>query len=308
MALSFKNISISGLATSGKDTFADYLLDKFPYRKDHFARPLKDAASYWFGWDGQKDDKGRKLLQLLGTEVGRGYFNAIWLFKFADANAISYEKEFTPPHNRLSPFMRRVRFLKLALAYKMSIYGGLDVSIVNPGSAFAYGLSENVIPCDPAQYQERIKMIEESSKKRLSENKARLMAFCELGWDGVENEAGRKLIKGIQELAMEYNPSYWETHAISINKIYRQLFCAAARSGQKEQALIVPDCRFPDELELLKRAGFISVRISRPGLVAMGHASERALEKSEFDETIDNDGSMNDFYQKIEQMTSKLKK
>lgn len=37
------------------------------------AQALKDIATNQFGWDGEKDDKGRRLLQTLGTECGRMY-------------------------------------------------------------------------------------------------------------------------------------------------------------------------------------------------------------------------------------------
>jgi hypothetical protein len=44
-----------------------------------FAEPVKKIAVEQFGWNGLKDDKGRKLLQLIGTDVGRGYNEAIWI-------------------------------------------------------------------------------------------------------------------------------------------------------------------------------------------------------------------------------------
>jgi hypothetical protein len=37
------------------------------------AQALKDIATDHFGWDGKKDEKGRRLLQVLGTECGRMY-------------------------------------------------------------------------------------------------------------------------------------------------------------------------------------------------------------------------------------------
>ena len=65
-------IGITGQISSGKSTAAAYLAGMhlpgaaiIP-----FAKPLKDLA-YSMGWNGKKDDKGRRLLKLLGTECGR---------------------------------------------------------------------------------------------------------------------------------------------------------------------------------------------------------------------------------------------
>lgn len=70
-------IGIHGLAGSGKTTFAElfkYLALKSKFTDDcliiPFAKPLKDFAKS-LGWNSIKDKKGRRLLQLLGTECGR---------------------------------------------------------------------------------------------------------------------------------------------------------------------------------------------------------------------------------------------
>lgn len=77
-------ISISGKAGVGKDTVSKAMMDIFPsvYRQGSFAAPLKIAAAKLFGWDGAKDDKGRKLLQRLGSDVGRHFDPNIWLSAF----------------------------------------------------------------------------------------------------------------------------------------------------------------------------------------------------------------------------------
>jgi hypothetical protein len=45
-----------------------------------FADAVKEVA-YMLGWDGKKDDRGRKLLQMIGTDVGRTYNPNIWVEK-----------------------------------------------------------------------------------------------------------------------------------------------------------------------------------------------------------------------------------
>lgn len=71
-----KIITISGSAQHGKDTFASFLSKALESRGKktlviHYADVLKFVAKQWYGWDGVKDDKGRTLLQYLGTDVFR---------------------------------------------------------------------------------------------------------------------------------------------------------------------------------------------------------------------------------------------
>lgn len=72
-------IGICGDATIGKTTLAQMLESRLtPAKICPFAGPLKQAALD-LGWNGKKDAKGRKLLQLLGTDVGRNCISeTIW--------------------------------------------------------------------------------------------------------------------------------------------------------------------------------------------------------------------------------------
>lgn len=65
----------------GKTTCADYLVGRYGYVRTSLADPIKDIARQGFGWDGQKDERGRRLLQDLGT-AGRAYDPALWLRRF----------------------------------------------------------------------------------------------------------------------------------------------------------------------------------------------------------------------------------
>ena len=81
-------IGLCGRAKVGKSTTARAIeeLSKHRYEvwKIPFAKPVKEIAMQ-FGWDGQKDERGRRLLQLIGTEVGRGYNPNIWIEKWEAA-------------------------------------------------------------------------------------------------------------------------------------------------------------------------------------------------------------------------------
>ena len=94
-------ILISGKAGVGKSTLGNYLVTKLSSIKGiavitvPFADSLKRLATSAFGWDGEKDAKGRRLLQVIGTEAGRGYDENIWVRKTVDFATTS---SIFPPH------------------------------------------------------------------------------------------------------------------------------------------------------------------------------------------------------------------
>jgi hypothetical protein len=71
-----RHIGLIGLAGSGKDTAAKALIE-LGYFRMAFADELKDLA-FDFGWNGEKDEAGRRLLQELGM-AARRYSPNIWI-------------------------------------------------------------------------------------------------------------------------------------------------------------------------------------------------------------------------------------
>lgn len=59
-----------------------------------FAGPVKDIARQ-IGWDGEKDERGRRLLQLIGTEVGRSYDPDVWVNKWT-AQVLNHWADYVP--------------------------------------------------------------------------------------------------------------------------------------------------------------------------------------------------------------------
>ena len=77
-------ICISGKAQNGKDTFCNMLEYNLRQRekkvlKIHYADLLKYLCREYFGWDGQKDEEGRTLLQHVGTDVVRAQCPDYWV-------------------------------------------------------------------------------------------------------------------------------------------------------------------------------------------------------------------------------------
>jgi len=76
-------ILISGKAGVGKTTFTEYLIREFDNKifsaiRRSIAGELKRFAREYFNWNGEKDLKGRALLQGLGN-LGREYDENVWI-------------------------------------------------------------------------------------------------------------------------------------------------------------------------------------------------------------------------------------
>lgn len=82
-------IGLNGQFRHGKSYVAQYIL-KEAARQDlgaeivSFATPLKNLCRTEFGWDGKKDERGRRLLQVVGTDAGRAYNPNIWVEKWVE--------------------------------------------------------------------------------------------------------------------------------------------------------------------------------------------------------------------------------
>lgn len=75
-----KIILISGKAENGKTTAANFIKKVLENKGQkviitQYAYYLKDLATRYCGWDGKKDNKGRTLLQNLGTNIIRNNLN-----------------------------------------------------------------------------------------------------------------------------------------------------------------------------------------------------------------------------------------
>lgn len=88
---------ISAKARHGKDTVAEILKDHLEHRGQrvliiHFADLLKYICKQFFGWDGNKDERGRTLLQYIGTDVV-GKKNPAYWAEFVVSFLKMFEKE-----------------------------------------------------------------------------------------------------------------------------------------------------------------------------------------------------------------------
>lgn len=77
-------IMVTGKAGCGKDTFYEIASKQIKQSTIRlaFADMVKSVA-YMYGWNGKKDERGRKLLQTVGA-VGREYNECVWINPVVD--------------------------------------------------------------------------------------------------------------------------------------------------------------------------------------------------------------------------------
>jgi len=77
-------ITLSGKAEAGKDFVAGLMKEDLETMGEsvliiHHADYLKYICKTYFGWDGVKDEKGRALLQYVGTDLVRAKYPNYWV-------------------------------------------------------------------------------------------------------------------------------------------------------------------------------------------------------------------------------------
>lgn len=78
------------------------------------------------------------------------------------------------------------------------------------------------------------------------------------------------------------------------------------------RVIIIPDTRFPNELEYIRDNGGITVKVTRPdalrqGTVHSSHATEREIPDEEFDYIFTNDGDLSELEKKVMKFANEIK-
>lgn len=119
------------------------------------------------------------------------------------------------------------------------------------------------------------------------------------GWNGEKDENGRTLLQYVgTDVVRNQRPDYWVDFVIDVIKLF----------PNEWDTVIIPDCRFPNEIEALKNAGYqvTHVRIHRPnfdnGLTneQKNHPSETALKAYPCDILIENNSTINGLRESID--------
>ena len=97
------------------------------------------------------------------------------------------------------------------------------------------------------------------------------------------------------------NPDFWVGFVASVLKLF----------PDEWDYVLIPDCRFPNEIEVLRREGFnvTHARVVRNGYQSMlteeaqAHPSETALDNYPADWVVDNSGTLNDLRNRVVVLT-----
>lgn len=127
-------------------------------------------------------------------------------------------------------------------------------------------------------------------------------------WDGEKDEAGRSLLQFVgTDRVRAKRPDYWVDFVVSIVQMFPDQW----------DYVIIPDSRFPNEIDIFKEAGFdvTHARVIRAPFVSpltleqQMHISETALDGVRADVYIPNFGSLEDLAQEIDdKLVSRLVK
>jgi len=126
------------------------------------------------------------------------------------------------------------------------------------------------------------------------------------GWNGKKDCAGRRLLQYIgTDIVRKKRPDFWVDFV-------RDILCMF--DSEWDYALI-PDCRFPNEIQRLREAGFdvIHLRVVRPAFVGqltpeqMAHPSETSLDSTVPDWRLENSGTICDLKKAIMDWLKEIK-
>ena len=118
------------------------------------------------------------------------------------------------------------------------------------------------------------------------------------GWDGQKDDAGRHILQYVgTDIIRQKRPDYWVGFVASILELF----------PNEWDYVLIPDCRFPNEIDYLKEAGLdtVNLRVVRKNFKSpltpeqQVHPSETALDDVEPDYYITNNGSMTDLKRNV---------
>ena len=124
-------------------------------------------------------------------------------------------------------------------------------------------------------------------------------------WNGEKDEAGRRLLQYVgTDVVREKDPDYWVFFLVDMMRFF----------GCQWDYVLIPECRFPNEVELFRDAGFdvTHLRVIRENFDSpltpeqRQHISETALDNYRPDCWVYNDGSLSDLQALISKFAESL--
>lgn len=123
------------------------------------------------------------------------------------------------------------------------------------------------------------------------------------GWNGVKDEEGRSLLQYVgTDIVRKKAPDFWVDFICDILYLF---------DGEWD-VVIIPDCRFPNELNRLREVGYQVTHVhvarndfqSRLSSNQKNHASETSMDGVPADYEVLNNGTLDDLRESIEVVVS----
>lgn len=125
------------------------------------------------------------------------------------------------------------------------------------------------------------------------------------GWNGEKDEAGREILqrRGTNEIRSIF-PDFWVKFVCDILSIY----------NHEWDYVLIPDCRFPNEIEYFKDRHFdvITMRVNRLNYISpltqeqQNHSSETSLDNYIFDYYINSESGLDNLKKEIDKIVGEL--
>ena len=124
-------------------------------------------------------------------------------------------------------------------------------------------------------------------------------------WDGKKDDEGRHILQYVgTDVIRQKRPDFWVSFVIDILALFPNDW----------DYVLIPDCRFPNEIECLHEAGFdtVHLRIVRTGFESplseeqQAHPSETALDDAHPDYYIDNGGTIQELQNSVSNWITQL--
>ena len=152
--------------------------------------------------------------------------------------------------------------------------------------------------------------LEERGNKVLIAHYADLVKYIAkefFDWNGEKDEAGRTLLQHIgTDVVRTQRPDYWVDFIIDMLVMF----------GDKWDYVLIPDCRFPNEVDKMKYnfEGSVHIRVVRPNfdspltIEQLNHRSETALDDYPYDYLLINDSTVLNLGIKILELVQQIDK
>ena len=135
-----KIIMISGKSGSGKDQLGTYMRQELESQNKkvlliHFGDLVKYFLKQYYDWDGQKDERGRSMLQHLGTEVMRKQYPTYWaevVAKFIAATKTDWDFVLIPDWRFINELFCIKHFNKNVITVRINRWQENGDEYVNP--------------------------------------------------------------------------------------------------------------------------------------------------------------------------------